>query len=699
MAAVLCLTGASNAQGTGYWHANGNRILDTNNQPVRITGIDWYGLEGATGTIGGLYVQDYKVILQTVKAQGFNTIRIPLSSQMIETPNASPNIAFYNSGGPINSDLKGLNSLEVLDSVINYAGSIGVRVILDHHRSEAGASAEQNGLWYTAQYPESSWIADWTALANRYLGEPTVIGFDLHNEPHAVKNGGACWDCGGENDWHLAAERAGNAVLAVNPNLLIFVEGTDVYNGDYYWWGGNLEGVAKSPVTLFVPNHLVYSAHDYGPREQAQTWFHATTSYSSLADVWTKHWSYISQENIAPVWVGEFGTTNNAADMASSVPGTEGQWFESLIQFLKANPNLSWSYWALNGEDQYGLLDSHYNSTPVSATKASMLSGIRSPLFSAISVAAAPTKLSASPVSASQVSLAWSVVAGSGVTFALFFGTASGHTDTVLAKNISTTIYQASNLNPETNYFFTVKAINEGIASAPSNEASAMTKGFPAPAAPSQVVAVPASTTQINVTWKPSPTAGITYTVYGGTGSNSLANVIAAGLSSPNYLVTGLTPATTYYFAVKALIQGSSSGPSPVASAITKSLPAPASPTSLMALAASANKVNLSWTASSTKGVTYSVYSGRSPDAMTSLVASGISGTTYTVTALSASTAYYFIVKAVQGPASSNPSNLATATTGKAAAAQACHVSYRSPRTGVWDSQRLLQSPILAQQL
>ncbi len=39
--------------------------------------------------------------------------------------------------------------------------------------------------------------------------------------------GGACGDCGGTYDWHLAAQRAGNAVLAVNPHLLIFVEGID----------------------------------------------------------------------------------------------------------------------------------------------------------------------------------------------------------------------------------------------------------------------------------------------------------------------------------------------------------------------------------------------------------------------------------------------------------------------------------------
>ena len=144
-----------------------------------------------------------------------------------------------------------MNSLEIMDAIIDYAGQIGLRVILDNHRSEAGNSAEASGLWYTEAYPESSWIADWQALATRYQNNTAVIGVDLRNEPHNAASGGACWDCGTlTNDWHLAAERAGNAVLTINPKLLVFVEGTDEYNNNYYFWGGNLQGVQNSPVTV-----------------------------------------------------------------------------------------------------------------------------------------------------------------------------------------------------------------------------------------------------------------------------------------------------------------------------------------------------------------------------------------------------------------------------------------------------------------
>ena len=182
-----------------------NRLLDTDNQPVRIAGINWYGFETAAAVANGLTTQDYKVILQTIKTQGYNTIRIPLSNQLVEAPSPNPNIGYSHNDASINSDLKGLDSLQVLDKIVTQAGALGLKIILDNHRSEAGDSAESSGLWYIPAYPESAWLADWAALATRYLDNPTVIGFDLRNEPHNASSGGACWDCGGPRDWHLAA--------------------------------------------------------------------------------------------------------------------------------------------------------------------------------------------------------------------------------------------------------------------------------------------------------------------------------------------------------------------------------------------------------------------------------------------------------------------------------------------------------------
>ena len=359
-----------------FWHTDGNRILDAENRPVRISGVNWSGFETKEAVPGGLDFQDYRAILRTMKKSGYNTVRIPFSNEMIEMPSVPDRIRFKNMDGAINTDLHDLTSLEILDKIVAYSGKIGLKVILDNHRSEAGSSAEESGLWYSQQFPESAWIEDWTALARRYQNNSTVIGMDLRNEPHNADKGGACWDCGGQNDWHRAATRAGDAVLAVNPRLLIFVEGVDTYAGDTYWWGGNLEGVRRSPIRLSVPNRLVYSAHEYGPTEYAQPWFNAMTSPATLAATWRRHWAYVSESGIAPVWIGEFGTPNDDVDVQSPTPGSEGQWFTGLIAFLGNHPAVGWTYWGINGEDRYGLLDRTYSDQPANLLKSEALASV-----------------------------------------------------------------------------------------------------------------------------------------------------------------------------------------------------------------------------------------------------------------------------------------------------------------------------------
>src|SRR5439155_8800865 len=208
----------------------------------------------------------------------------------------------------------------------------------------------------------------------------------------------------------------GNAVLSANSNLLIIVEGVDCYSGDCDWWGGNLEGVSRYPITLNVSNRLVYSAHDYGPNLYQQSWFNSSTSFSSLSSVWNKFWGYINANHIAPALIGEFGTGNNASGIQSVTPGSQGQWFESLVNFLQNNPSLNWTYWALNGEDSYALLDNQYDSTPASSLNQGELASIQSALTQGGSVSgggsgtgsvvpSGPSGLAAAAISSSQINL------------------------------------------------------------------------------------------------------------------------------------------------------------------------------------------------------------------------------------------------------------------------------------------------------
>src|ERR1700722_20863474 len=116
---------------TDYWHTNGNQIVNSSNQPVRISGVNWYGFETTDFIAHGLWAKDYKAVLNTIHGLGYNVVRIPFSNQMVESNPVPTNISYYN-GGPINTDLEGLTSFQILDKIVAYAGQIGLRIILDN---------------------------------------------------------------------------------------------------------------------------------------------------------------------------------------------------------------------------------------------------------------------------------------------------------------------------------------------------------------------------------------------------------------------------------------------------------------------------------------------------------------------------------------------------------------------------------------
>jgi endoglucanase len=345
----------------GPLHASGAHIVDANGNDVVLSGVNWFGFETQSFAPHGLDVRNYQSMLDQMTRLGFNTLRLPYSNQLFDPGSVPTNINYT-----LNPDLRGLQGVALMDKIVAGAKKAGLRVILDQHRPNAYAQSE---LWYTDHLPEARWIGDWVMLAHHYQGNSTVIGADLHNEPH----GSATWGDGNTGtDWRLAAERGGDAILAANPNWLIFVEGIENYHGDSYWWGGNLEGAKQFPVRLSHPDKLVYSAHTYGPQVWMQSWFQSPSFPNNLPDVWQTHWAYLKTQNIAPVYLGEFG--------GSMDPGMEAVWQRTLVKFLSQH-RISYTYWCWNPDsgDTGGILKNDW--TTVDQAKLNVLRSYQWPML------------------------------------------------------------------------------------------------------------------------------------------------------------------------------------------------------------------------------------------------------------------------------------------------------------------------------
>jgi endoglucanase len=389
--------GAPNYAGTGYWHTSGSKILDANNQQVRIAGVNWFGFETGNYVLHGLWSRDYRDMLNQIKSLGYNTIRLPYSTQLLDAGSKANSI----SNAPTTAWPQGMNlplmvngqqngqplpPLQIMDEIIRYGGSIGLRFVLDRHRPDSGG---QSPLWYTSQYSEQRWISDWVMLAQHYAGNTAVVGADLHNEPHHVQgnpSAGACWGCGNTaTDWRLAAERAGNAILAANPNWLIVVEGVDCYGpggvtepsqgAECTWWGGNLTGAKDYPVRLNVANRVVYSPHEYDNGVFNQTWFSDPNFPNNMNALYDRWWGYLYKNNVAPVMLGEFGTLLNDPK--------DTQWLNNLVTYLGRNTGangISWTFWSWNPNsgDTGGLLNDDWMT--VNMTKHNLLVPMQSPL-------------------------------------------------------------------------------------------------------------------------------------------------------------------------------------------------------------------------------------------------------------------------------------------------------------------------------
>ncbi|RFZ82933.1 glycoside hydrolase family 5 protein [Mucilaginibacter terrenus] len=227
-----------------------------------------------------------------LKASGMNSIRIPFNYRMFTTEE-------YMGGNDPN------RGFALLDKVIGWCKQEKLYVLLDMHCAPGGQTGDNidDGFGYPFLFKSAASRAQaaqiWKRIADHYKNEPTVMGYDLLNEPIAHY-----FDVNDLNP-HLEPvyKELTVAVRSVDKNHIIFLGGAQ--------WDSNFKIFGKP----FDPK-LVYTFHKY--------WTDASVK------VVQEYIDFRDKYNV-PIYVGETGENTD-------------EWVRDFRLVCEKN-NIGWHYW------------------------------------------------------------------------------------------------------------------------------------------------------------------------------------------------------------------------------------------------------------------------------------------------------------------------------------------------------------------
>ena len=322
--AVACVgrvTGARAADDAGFIHVEGKRFVGADGQDFVIKGIslgNWLVPEGymfkfhralsprqidavfrhlVGDTDTYRFWQDFRdryvteADIDFLAASGFTTLRVPLHWALFLSDAEKPRFA-----GPGDA---------LLDRLIGWCRQAGLHVILDLHAAPGGQTGvnHDDGVgfpltFYVPRYRRET-IALWTHLASRYAAEPTVLGYDLLNEPISPYADEAYLNPRLEDFYRDIA----TAVRAVDARHILFLEGAQ--------WSSNFSVFGRP----FADN-LAYSYH----------MFWASPVRASIARMLD-----FSNANNVPLLLGETGELSDSWD--------------ERFRKLHEKYGVNWSFW------------------------------------------------------------------------------------------------------------------------------------------------------------------------------------------------------------------------------------------------------------------------------------------------------------------------------------------------------------------
>ena len=238
-----------------------------------------------------------KIDIDSLAAWGFNSVRLPMHYNLFTLPIEEEPVA-----GQHTWLEKGF---ALTDSLISWCAQNEMYVVLDLHAAPGGQGYESGISDYNPDKP-SLWeseankqktVALWRKLAERYVDQPWVAGYDLINEPN--------WNLPGNTALRNLYEQITAAIRSVDDRHIIFIEGN--------WFANDFTGLTPP-----WDDNMVYSPHKY--------W-----SFNTPGSI---QWVLSIRDAFqVPLYFGEWGENSNS-------------WFTDVVRLFNEH-GLSWACWPM----------------------------------------------------------------------------------------------------------------------------------------------------------------------------------------------------------------------------------------------------------------------------------------------------------------------------------------------------------------
>lgn len=306
---------SARATSAGFVHTEGENLVDGAGRTIHLKGINlgnWFEPEGYMWHFDGgpqspREIEDLTRQLLGPKAEafwqqwresyiteadidriaqmGFNSVRVPLHYKFFTGPNSA--------------------GFALVDRLLEWAAKDHIWVVLDMHCAPGGQTGtnidDSYGYpWlYSSPEAQAETVAIWTRIAARYANNPTVLGYDLLNEPipHYPK------DQQFNPDLEPVYKKIAAGIRSVDRNHVLILGGAQ-WDSNFKVFGPPFDG------------NVVYQLHKY--------W--TATDVSVIQ----QYLDYRAQYHV-PIWCGESGENKDA-------------WIAAFRKTLDDN-HVGWAFW------------------------------------------------------------------------------------------------------------------------------------------------------------------------------------------------------------------------------------------------------------------------------------------------------------------------------------------------------------------